>query len=202
MTVRSRRQFVASLTAGATAAVLTASRTSPVHARSSAPLHKLAAHILDRFSTLPGKHALYIVSPADRGRDFEVSLNPDTALFCGSAFKAFVLAEYMRRIEAGGTNLNELLTLDSSVWSYSSPVLTPLPGTLTGQVNARTVLDAMISRSDNTATDMAMNRLGVDSIREFIASIGLAKHLSPTRSNGLAAMLRDVKEHARRALAP
>src|SRR3569832_1476765 len=34
----------------------------------------------------------------------------------------------------------------------------------------------------------------------FIASIGLAKHLSPTRSNGLAAMLRDVKRYAQRAL--
>jgi len=34
----------------------------------------------------------------------------------------------------------------------------------------------------------------------FIEAIGLAKHLSPTRSNGLAAMLQTVKEHARRAL--
>ena len=35
----------------------------------------------------------------------------------------------------------------------------------------------------------------------FIEVIGLAKHLSPTRSNGLSAMLQTVKEHARRALA-
>jgi len=34
----------------------------------------------------------------------------------------------------------------------------------------------------------------------FVEAIGLAKHLSPTRSNGLAAMLQTVKEHARRAL--
>ena len=40
----------------------------------------------------------------------------------------------------------------------------------------------------------------LDTEPTFIASIGLAKHLSPTRSNGLAAMLRDVKQHARRAL--
>lgn len=31
----------------------------------------------------------------------------------------------------------------------------------------------------------------------FIDSIGLAKHLSPTRSNGLAAMLQTIKQHAR-----
>ena len=40
----------------------------------------------------------------------------------------------------------------------------------------------------------------VDTEPRFIEAIGPAKHLSPTRSNGLAAMLRDVKLYARRAL--
>jgi cysteine desulfuration protein SufE len=35
----------------------------------------------------------------------------------------------------------------------------------------------------------------------FIAEIGLAKHLSPTRSNGLTAMLAKLKGHAAQALA-
>jgi cysteine desulfuration protein SufE len=35
----------------------------------------------------------------------------------------------------------------------------------------------------------------------FIAAIGLAKHLSPTRSNGLAAMLAKLKGYAAQALA-
>ena len=35
----------------------------------------------------------------------------------------------------------------------------------------------------------------------FVETIGLAKHLSPTRSNGLAAMLAAVKQQARSALA-
>ncbi len=34
----------------------------------------------------------------------------------------------------------------------------------------------------------------------FIETIGLAKHLSPTRSNGLAAMLAAIKQHAREVL--
>lgn len=34
----------------------------------------------------------------------------------------------------------------------------------------------------------------------FVDSIGLAKHLSPTRSNGLAAMLQTIKQYARSAL--
>ncbi|TPG10651.1 SufE family protein [Rhodanobacter glycinis] len=36
---------------------------------------------------------------------------------------------------------------------------------------------------------------------QFIATIGLAKHLSPTRSNGLAAMLAKLKGYAEQALA-
>jgi len=34
----------------------------------------------------------------------------------------------------------------------------------------------------------------------YIAHIGLAKHLSPTRNNGLAALLGSIRETARRAL--
>jgi cysteine desulfuration protein SufE len=40
----------------------------------------------------------------------------------------------------------------------------------------------------------------VDTQPRFIEAIGLAKHLSPTRSNGLAAMLQTMQEHARRQL--
>ena len=34
---------------------------------------------------------------------------------------------------------------------------------------------------------------------DFIAAIGLSRHLSPTRSNGLAALLAFIREHARAA---
>ena len=36
---------------------------------------------------------------------------------------------------------------------------------------------------------------------DYIADIGLAKHLSPTRSNGLASLLAFIREHARATLA-
>ena len=40
----------------------------------------------------------------------------------------------------------------------------------------------------------------LDTEPTYIQSIGLAKHLSPTRSNGLVAMLKTLKGHAARAL--
>ena len=41
----------------------------------------------------------------------------------------------------------------------------------------------------------------LDADPEFINAIGLGKHLSPTRSNGLAAMVKTIKAHAGQALA-
>jgi len=41
----------------------------------------------------------------------------------------------------------------------------------------------------------------VDTEPSFVQEIGLAKHLSPTRSNGLAAMLAKAKAYAAATLA-
>ncbi|HET9818364.1 MAG TPA: SufE family protein [Rhodanobacteraceae bacterium] len=41
----------------------------------------------------------------------------------------------------------------------------------------------------------------LDTDPAFINVIGLGKHLSPTRSNGLASMVKTIKAHAERALA-
>jgi cysteine desulfuration protein SufE len=49
--------------------------------------------------------------------------------------------------------------------------------------------------SDRPAKDI------VDTEPTFIGTIGLAKHLSPTRSNGLASMLAKLKGYAAQALA-
>ena len=39
---------------------------------------------------------------------------------------------------------------------------------LSGTASACTVLEAMIAHSDNTATDAAMRRVGVDNVRAFL----------------------------------
>ena len=41
----------------------------------------------------------------------------------------------------------------------------------------------------------------VDTQPRFIEALGLARHLSPTRNNGLAAMFKTIQDHARQALA-
>ena len=170
-----RRRFVSYLPA---AGILALARPGTLHAHAR-DYHHLARDIVELFETLPGTRGLHIFSPG-RPRNFEVMLNPDRTLFCGSAFKVFVLLEFLRKVEAGQASVGELLDVDSSVWSLSSPVLTPLPGTVTGRINARTAMDAMISRSDNTATDILLNRVGSDDVRKFLTSIGSGARLPDT----------------------
>lgn len=86
-----------------------------------------------------------------------------------------------RHVEAGEAELGELLAVDPTVRSPGSPVLTPnlvrdpLKAGAASVVTARGALEAMISRSDNTATDVVLRRVGAARVRHFIASVGL-KH--------------------------
>lgn len=90
-------------------------------------------------------------------------------MFCGSCFKTFVLTTYLREVEAGRLSLDEQLTIDDAIRSTGANVF----DRLTGTAPARIVLEAMIAHSDNTATDVAMRRVGVDKMRGFIAEAGL-----------------------------
>jgi len=69
------------------------------------------------------------------------------------------------------------LDLDQTVWSPDAPTFNP--PYLTGKVSERTTLEAIITHSDNTATDMALKLAGPDNVRAFIASIGLRSTMIP-----------------------
>jgi beta-lactamase class A len=143
------------------------------------PQSNLSDKIVAAFDQLPGKKALQFLAPASQtSPEWSANLNPDTPLFCGSSFKAYVLAEFLRQVEAGKISLQEQLSLDDSVYSLSSTVFNP--PNLAGKVTAQTVLEAMISHSDNTATDMALKRVGAEQVRQLITEIGLKNTRIPT----------------------
>jgi beta-lactamase class A len=107
------------------------------------------------------------------------------SLFCASAFKVFVLTAYLyyaerRKLpnqpsEKGYASplaaaLAEPLTVsdhthDSQVFGYE---FEGYPTGVTGTTSASAILVAMIAYSDNTATDIAMKRVGVDNVRNFM----------------------------------
>ena len=102
---------------------------------------------------------------------------PDQTMFVGSAVKTFMLAEYLR------SDLSDMavMNIDDSIRSISSTVFgdqtlagKPRPDLkLDGETLARSVLEAMISHSDNTATDAILAAVGADNVRDLISDVGL-----------------------------
>ena len=172
------RRAVLAGTAAATFAAIPLMRTT----RASAATQTLTPEtIRGLFADLPGDLAGKIVAPAAAGLPgLAVEFNASARLFVGSAFKTFVLCEALRQADSPAvteTIASRQLALDESVWSPDAPSFNPPH--LTGKVSERTTLEAMITHSDNTATDMALKLAGPGNVRRFIASIGLRSTMIP-----------------------
>jgi beta-lactamase class A len=101
--------------------------------------------------------------------------DPGARLFIGSAFKTFVLAQFLREMEAGRLSEDTQSTIDGAVRSPVSPVFQNLSGTTT----ACSVLEAMITHSDNIATDIALAAVGPAQVRALIAEAALGNTQIP-----------------------
>jgi beta-lactamase class A len=126
---------------------------------------------LRQFEALPGTKSFRI----DVGSETVASERAGVQLFVASAIKTFILAQYLRDVEAGRLSEVEQLLVDDSVRHIDSLVLL----NLTGTTPAVAVLEAMITHSDNTATDIALARVDPDRVRQFIAEAGLQATLIP-----------------------
>jgi beta-lactamase class A len=157
--------------------------------------------IVDFFDDLPGDKAFKIFAPGEDGRhNFVAEMNSRKRLFVASAIKTYVLCEAMRQADApdiADVLEHKQLVLDSTVWSFGSPTFFPYgpPAGLTGTVSERTTMEAMITRSDNTATDMMLNLAGTDKVRRFIASAGLRQTLIPDTTRALTGYLFGAKNY-------
>ena len=134
------------------------------------------------FLKLPGKQS-FLIKVFPPARSWRRSHQPNAQMFVGSAIKTFILAKYLQEVEdEGRLSEGELLPINDGIRSLSSAVFganLDEAKNLTGSASARTVLEAMISHSDNTATDAAIARVGINQVRQFIASAGLTSTLIP-----------------------
>ncbi|WP_058187224.1 serine hydrolase [Terracidiphilus gabretensis] len=115
-----------------------------------------------------GKVALY----AENLRTHQVaSITPDLPVQTASTIKLAILLDAAEQIRAGKASFDEKLVLSHENQVPGSGIIgqldTPLPLTL------RDVLHLMVTLSDNTATNMAIDRLGLDHINQTILAAGL-----------------------------
>jgi beta-lactamase class A len=163
--------------------------TLPIAARAQTPAgNGRVQAAVERFAALPAASCLVTV---DRpGKQWRVSHQPAARLFVGSAIKTFILAQYLRDVEAGRLAEDTQMAIDDSVRSLSSPVFLKLAGS----TPAVAVLEAMIAHSDNTATDVAMGAVGADRVRALIAQAGLRQTQVPDSTRRLFSYLAGAAE--------
>ena len=115
-----------------------------------------------------GRVALY-ATQLNTGKT--VALDADQPVQTASDIKLTILFEAMEEIRAGKAHWDEKLTLNKGDAVSGSGILmffdTPITLTL------KDVLTMMVIVSDNTATNMAIDRFGVDAINQRIAWMGL-----------------------------
>lgn len=95
---------------------------------------------------------------------------PDRILPIASSFKLYVLGELARQVNAGKATWNELLPIDPAYISQPNGDMRNLP--IGSKYPLSYFAEQMISKSDNTATDHLIERLGRSQIESAFALMG------------------------------
>jgi beta-lactamase class A len=152
---------------------------------------ELEAEIQEAFADLPERKAFKIWAPQTKhAPEFLADLHGQERLFSASTNKSFMLCERLRQMDSPTLEeqlVRHKLHLNENVWSLGSTVFNP--PNLSGLVSERTTMEAMITHSDNTATDMILKEAGADNVRQFLASIGLTNTMIPDSTRVLAGYL-------------
>jgi hypothetical protein len=135
---------------------------------------------LDKFKSLPSGVTAYSIESTPTGMPVlpvSYSSNNNESLFCASSFKVFVLAAYLYYAERGELSnqppKGDFPSLLAAALAEPLTVSDHTPdstvfGDVVGKTTASAILAAMIAYSDNTATDIAMKRVGVENVRKFM----------------------------------
>ena len=150
-------------------AILTA---APSQAQSTVPSPPNDAALLQQVSAIAASHhgkvGVYAIQH-NTGRT--VAYNPDDPSPTASVIKLAILYEAMQQIRAGKASWDDKITLPKGEAVSGSGILTFFDAPLS--VTFKDVLTFMIIVSDNTATNLAIDHLGIDAINARIAWLGL-----------------------------
>jgi beta-lactamase class A len=91
---------------------------------------------VDRFARLPATSSGLVVAEHSI-TPWQVAHDPAVRLFVGSAVKTFILAQFLRDVEAGRLSEDSQLKIDDAVRSLGSPVFLHLSGTTPARIVLR-----------------------------------------------------------------
>lgn len=111
-----------------------------------------------------------MITDLSNGHSF--ALNADEVFPTASSIKIAILAELYRQVQQGKLKLTDMYTLNSADLVGGSGITNTLtPGAT--RLTLRDVAALMISVSDNSATNVIIDRVGMDNVNALLDSLGL-----------------------------
>lgn len=156
--------FLGALTA------LCSSAQQPPQEKEKVLWQKLEATISDVDRNLDGVLAVAIL---DLATGQKYLLRADEVLPTASSIKIAILAELYRQAQQGKLKLSDLYTLQSSDLVGGSGIASVLTPNVT-RLTLRDVAGLMISVSDNSMTNVIIDRVGMENVNAMLDSLGLA----------------------------
>ena len=101
------------------------------------------------------------------------SLNGDELFPTASVFKIPVIIEFYKQLESGGLSLDDKILLKKEDMVPGSGILKELSEGL--ELTYRDLMELMMILSDNTATDLIVNVVGIDNVNSTLKELGLEK---------------------------
>jgi len=122
-------------------------------------------HKLDEF---PGVAGLAI---KDLTSGIEISINGNEIFPTASIIKIHILTYLLKMSESGSVNINKRINVDEYEFIGGTGILKYLKGK--PELTLRDIAVLMIMLSDNTATNICIDLLGIENINLFISDMGL-----------------------------
>jgi beta-lactamase class A len=146
-----------------------AQKTLPASSKQDVLWAKLEQSILDIDRGLDGVMGLAIIDLTD-GRNY--SLHANDVFSQASSIKICVLAELYRQAQQGKLKLTDMYTVNSADLVQDSDIMGGLTPGVT-RITLRDLATMMMAVSDNSATNVLIDRVGMDSVNAFLDSLGL-----------------------------
>lgn len=130
---------------------------------------KLENSIADIDRDLDGVMGVFIMDLTD-GRHY--SLRAGDVFPQASSIKICVLAELYRQAQQGKLKLTDMYTVNAADLVQDSDIMGGLTPGVT-QITLRDLATMMVAVSDNSATNVLIDRVGMENVNNFLTSLGL-----------------------------
>lgn len=137
------------------------------------------SRIQDAIASFQGKVWIYAKN-LDSGKEY--ALRADEQTRTASTIKLAIMAETFHQVAQGKLNWNDELVLTKEKKQGGTGVLSEFSdGT---KIDLKTAVNLMIVISDNTATNLVLDKVGTDNVNDYMDSLGLTDIKSMRKIGG------------------